>query len=141
MAGVLTEDPVTATLRDWGRTRLKWGETDCAMSVFEYLANHHERPQAWHHWRGRYHSEDEAKASMRAIGGPVRAFQAEAARCGLTRTRAPGRGDVGLVRDGNRKLVAGICIGDGKWAARVASGFCVHAFEPLVAYSVGARHG
>lgn len=141
MAEVLTPDAVTETLRRWASTRLVWGESDCAMSVFIYLADHHGVTGPRDRWRGRYHDEAGAKAHMRALGGPVRAFQAEALHAGLTRTHAPRSGDVGLVRDGDRRLVAAICLGDGRWAARVARGFCVCAFDHIVAYRVEAGHG
>lgn len=138
MAGILG-DAVDDTLRRWAREPFAWGETDCALSVFRHMAEAWRDPRSLTRWIGRYRDELGADAVMRGRGGPIRAFQDEMASVGARRVKAPQRGAVGLVRDGNDRLVAGVCIRDGWWAAKCADGFVAFRAPALVAYERGGR--
>ncbi|MBK8199240.1 MAG: hypothetical protein IPK75_12825 [Acidobacteria bacterium] len=133
MAGVLI-DAVDATLRRWAREPFAWGETDCALSVFRHVAEAWGDARALSRWVGRYRDEPGAQSILRGKGGPVRAFQDELVSIGARRVRSPQRGAVGLVRDGRDKLVAAVCLRDGWWAARTASGFAAFRASAIVAF-------
>ncbi len=128
MAGLLIDDAVSRTLRRWAGEDWLWGQTDCAMSVFRFIAETWERAEPLERWRGTYHSENEANRLMTSKGGPMPMFRAEMDRIGAVRASEPDRGAVGLVRRADRRMVAAISVGNGMWAARTQTGFA--GFRP-----------
>lgn len=137
MAGLLN-DPVNKTLRQWANETLRYGTTDCAMSVFRYLSDHYNRPRAYKHWAATYDRKSAADDIIRKEGGAIRLFQQQMKICRLRRTKAPKRGDVGLVRH-RGTLFAAICCGGGRWAVRVKTGFSVFQPSWYVAYGVNVH--
>lgn len=137
----LLGDPVEQTLRRWAREGFEWGTSDCALSVFRHMAEGWGEPRPIARWAGRYMTEKDAQAITRTRGGPVRAFQDEMASIGARRTKAPQRGSVGIVRDGEGQAVAALCTGEGWWAAKTQTGFAAFRALPLLAYDnpKGAR--
>ncbi len=133
MAGVLG-DPVDQALRRWAREPFEYGTSDCALSVFRYVAEGWGDPRPVARWAGRYMTEAEANTHMRTRGGPVNAFKDEMESIGARRTKAAQRGAVGLVRDAGGNLVAALCTGEGWWAARTRSGFAAFRTMALVAF-------
>lgn len=126
MAGVLINaDAVDLTLRRWAREPFRWGETDCALSVFRHIAEAWSDPRLLTEWVLRYGDERAALRLVAARGGQVRLMGEEMARIGAKAVDDARRGDVGLIRDGNSRIVAGLCVGDGRWAARTVTGFAV----------------
>lgn len=140
MAGVLI-DPVDQALRRWAREPFEWGTSDCALSVFRFIAEGWGDSRPIARWAGRYLNETGAKALMRTRGGPVNAFKDEMESIGARRVKAPQRGAVGLVRDAEGQLVAALCTGEGWWAARTRNGFAAFRTAGLIAYDnpKGAR--
>lgn len=134
MAGLLT-DPVEMTLHRWAEERFTWGETDCAMSIFRHIADAWGRDKPYRFWFRRYGTEKAAQEIVRQWGGHIQLFRKQMQQVGARRTRTPMRGDVGLIRDDRDRLVAGICLGGGWWAAKAETGFaaCRPAF--VVAWS------
>lgn len=139
MAGVLTrDDPVDQALRRWAREPFEYGVSDCALSVFRYIAEGWGQSGPIARWAGRYRDEVGAKSILRGRGGPLRAFQDEMASVRARRTKAPQRGAVGLIRDSEGQLVAALCTGGGWWAARTRLGFAAFRAEALIAYDAPA---
>lgn len=133
MAGVLG-DAVDQALRRWARELFEYGTSDCALSVFRYIAEGWGDPRPVARWAGRYMSEEGARQALRTRGGPLRAFQDEMVSIGARRTKTPQRGTVGLVRDAEGQLVAALCTGDGWWAARTTAGFAVFRTTAILSY-------
>lgn len=125
MAGVLNRpDDVEQTLRRWAREPFVWGETDCALSVFRHIAEAWDDPRLLADWVLRYRDERAALRAVAARGGQIRLMGQEMARIGARPVAEALRGDVGLIRDGKGRIVAGLCTGE-RWAARTATGFAV----------------
>lgn len=135
MAGLLTGDGVDRTLRRWAESSLEWGLTDCALSVFLHIAEDWGCPRPYQKWVMTYRSESEAQAIINRLGGPMPAFADEMSAIKAKRTRDPERGDVGLLRDAKRRMVACICIGKERFAVRAATGFSTIRAKPLVAWT------
>lgn len=108
-------EAVTAALRLWARTPFVWGESDCMLSVSDYLVDA-VGVDCGTRFRGRYSSR---RGCMRASGfhrDPVRPFADCVAEIPLSDTATPEYGDVGVV-DFFGTIAGAICLG-GKWAAR-----------------------
>lgn len=92
------------------------GESDCALTVADWVmaAKGCSDPAA--HLRGRYASASGRERLLRGMGGLKQVMATCAERAGLEPTRKPQRGDVGLVIMGKRP-VAAICLGE-RWAAK-----------------------
>ena len=104
-------DLVDQTLATWRRGGHVWGQTDCLLSIGDYLAaaGHKDVPAQF---RGTYDSEAGAQAVIDANGGCDGLID----MTGASRTDDPQRGDVALVQG-----VGALCTGDG-FAMRLERG-------------------
>lgn len=100
-------DLLDNTLAHWRSTAFIWGETDCLLSVGDYLAVAGYRDVAsW--FRGRYTTEEAAMRHVERYGG----HDALIDLTGAPRTEEPQRGDV-VVLDAGETEVSGLCTGEG----------------------------
>lgn len=107
---MITETVLTATLRDWRRSRFAWGSADCLMSVCTYvLALTGVDPAA--PWRGTYHDEAGAMAILRGGGGGLALLARNLPPAGMAMVNTPQRGDVICARFGEMEI-AGLCLGN-----------------------------
>lgn len=104
------ETILTATLRDWRRSRFAWGSTDCMLSAADYAGTLN-RTDPGAEYRGRYDDEAGAKALVEAAGGGCAILGAALTKAGFKRVQQPERGDVVCAQFGDEQ-VGGICLGD-----------------------------
>lgn len=110
-------DIVDHTLRLWRSTPFIWGDSDCMLSIGDYVALRG-AVDVTARFRGTYADEAGALAHMDACGG----MAGFAAQAGLTPVAAPCRGDVvALAPGGDERHVGALCTGDGI-AARLERG-------------------
>lgn len=101
---------LTATLRDWRRTRFVWGVSDCMLSAAAYGgALNGTDPGAG--YRGRYDNEAGAMALVEAAGGGAAILGGAMTGAGLSPISEPQRGDVVCAQIGHDQI-GGICLGD-----------------------------
>lgn len=118
MAGLLTPDPVATELRRWSAKPFVWGKTDCGLSILAYAERVTGKVYRRHDLHD-YTNEAEAAAFLRRWGGYLTYSSQVMSELGWTRTRAPCRGDVGLVKLGvGIGLTACLCLAKDRWAAR-----------------------
>lgn len=110
-------DVVDKTLQKWRQTSLVWGETDCLLSVNDYLVDCG-YPDYGIPFRGFYDDEDGAKRMITEAGGELAIMR----RPNLQVTTTPERGDIMLV-ELLKMNVAAICTGDTA-AMRLVRGAC-----------------
>lgn len=96
-------DLVDQTLRLWRQGEFVWGQSDCLLSVGDYMhqAGYKDIPALF---RGSYDTEDGAMAHIASHGG----CEALIDLTGAPRTDNPQRGDVAIVQG-----VGALCTGDG----------------------------
>ena len=105
-------DLVGRTLAEWRRGGFVWGQTDCLLSIGDYLtvAGYRDVPPMF---RGTYDTEAGAMAHLDAHGGAEGLIDLT----GVPRASdGPQRGDVGLVQG-----IGALCTGDG-FALRLERG-------------------
>lgn len=114
-----------ATLDQWARETFEPVHGNCALSVHGYVEL----------------VTGLTSAAPRSLGGLVKAKlwadeEALATYCGkvwgsmgLQAILTPCRGDVGLLRGVSDSLVAGICLGHGKWALRASRGLAITGLD------------
>lgn len=86
-------------------------------------------------WRGRYETRIGWLRILRREGGIEAVIAAGASLAGLIEAAKPKRGDVGIARQPNGELMAGICLG-ARWASAGLTGLAVCAAEPVRAWRV-----
>lgn len=110
-------DAVDQLLQTWRRTGFEWGQSDCLLSVGDYIASRGGLDVAGG-FRGTYTTESEAMTLMRDAGGAEGLID----RTGLERGVSPERGDVVVIdASGDGDGIAAICTGPGI-AARLERG-------------------
>lgn len=100
-------DLLEQTIDQWRRGRHVWGESDCLLSVGDYIAAAGHKDVA-SLFRGTYYTEAGAMAHVDQNGGHVGLIDLT----GLPRTDDPERGDV-VVLDLGESEVGALCSGDG----------------------------
>lgn len=105
-------DIVDETLKLWRQSAFEWGDTDCMLSIGDYVAKCG-GPDLTPDYRGRYDSEAGAHAAMQPAGGPVGIVDSS----GLSRVQTPARGDIVVIDvttpGGPPVLIGGLCTGSG----------------------------
>lgn len=114
MAAVLSEFLADATRRRW-----RWGETDCMLTVCDWIAVARGFDPAAP-FRGRYSDEAGCRALLASAGGLLRLVRETFTSAGLKVTASPSAGDVAVVRApvvrGERivtRHTGAICVGYG----------------------------
>lgn len=108
-------DHVDHTLRLWRSTAFMWGDSDCMLSIGDYIARRGGL-DVTSFFRGTYDSEAGALAHVESQGG----LEAMVDLTGLPHTDDPQRGDV-VILDTGFNQVGAICTGDSV-AARLERG-------------------
>lgn len=104
------EAHLTATLRDWRRSRFVWGASDCMLSAADYAgALNGSDPGAA--YRGRYGDEAGAMVFVEAAGGGAAILGGALTGAGFKRVQRHERGDVVCAQIGHDQI-GGICLGD-----------------------------
>nr|WP_041762222.1 hypothetical protein [Brevundimonas subvibrioides] len=114
------------------------GESDCALTLADWVMVATGFPDPASHLRGRYSTALQRERLVRAKGG-LHAVVAECALlAGLRPASQPARGDVGTLRMG-RQVLAGICTGQ-RWAVKSSRGVDVF-FPDSVIFAWRVPHG
>ena len=92
------------------------GQTDCALTIADWVMAATGCPDPADHLRGRYASALQRERLLRRLGGLEVVVSYCARRALLTETLEPLRGDIGVVRVG-RQVLSAICLGD-RWAIK-----------------------
>lgn len=119
-------------LDDMARRPFADGTADCILTVADWVVLNG-KPDPAAPYRGRYRTALGRERIVRREGGMLAVMEAGAARAGLEATDEPVRGDVGLVRVGERP-VAAICL-NRLWAAK-GEGVTVAPAEVIKAWRV-----
>lgn len=110
-------DIVELTVRKWRQSQLIWGQSDCMLSIADYLVScgydDYGTP-----FRGTYNDEDGARRMIADAGGELEIMR----RPGLITTLKPQRGDIMLIELSLAK-VAALCTGNAV-AMRLNRGVC-----------------
>lgn len=110
-------DIVDRTLKLWRSSLFVWGDSDCMLSIGDYVASRG-AVDVTGRFRGTYTDEAGALAHMARCGG----MTGFAAMAGLIPTDTPRRGDVVALAPGSdEQHVGALCTGDGI-AARLERG-------------------
>lgn len=128
-----------AWLFDNGTRRRKAGEWDCAAICAEWcVANGLPDPMA--HWRGAYDSEEDGVALAEKAGGLAALFDAGLSSIGVSRSKDPRAGDIGVLSiDGHQ---SGAIFTGKRWAFVLDRGIGFASVEPeAVVASWSVRHG
>ena len=99
-----------ATLNLWRRSTFVWGQTDCIMSVANYIRDVTGSDPAAE-WRGTYDDEAGALAITDRYGGPLGLCSYGAGLAGMKPLQQPLRGAVVVCQIGPKEI-AGLCLGD-----------------------------
>jgi hypothetical protein len=94
------------------------GQSDCALTIADWVMAATGCPDPAHDLRGEYSSALGRERLLMRRGGLKAVMQVCADRAGLAATRTPRRGDIGLVVMNGQRLAA-ICLGK-QWAAKGA---------------------
>lgn len=86
-------------------------------------------------WRGRYSTRLGWLRILKREGGIESVIAKGAALAGLAETSEPKRGDIGVARQPNGELMAGICLGRG-WASAGPSGLATVVAQPVRVWRV-----
>lgn len=86
-------------------------------------------------WRSRYRTRLGWTRILKREGGVDGVLAKGAALVGLNETTDPGRGDIGVARLPNGRLMAGICLGD-RWATPGVHGLVIQRAETVQAWRV-----
>ena len=128
------KEAVQTALMRWAREPFVWGETDCMLSVADYLIDA-VGVDCGGRFRGKYASRRGCMRVSSFHRDPVKPFADCVAEIPLAVTAAPVFGDVGVVEIGG-VAVGGLCLGD-KWAARGDEGVIItKSFKVLKAWAV-----
>lgn len=95
------------TIDDWRRSAFVWGQSDCLLSVGDYIAAAGHMDVA-SRFRGTYDTEEGAMAHVLEYEGHEGLIDLT----GLPRVDQPERGDVAVIDTGETD-VAALCTGDG----------------------------
>lgn len=104
------EPILTATLRDWRRSRFVWGVSDCMLSAADY-AGRLTGTDPGAAYRGTYDDEPGALAHVEAAGGGAAILGRVMTGAGLSPVTDHLRGDV-VCAQISIAQVGGICLGD-----------------------------
>lgn len=105
-----TETVLTATLRDWRRSRFVWATDNCLMSTGKYAAALTGKDPCIA-WLGTCDDEEAAMATLEASGGGAAILAGAMAEAGLSPVSESRRGDVVCAAFGEAQI-GGICLGD-----------------------------
>lgn len=92
------------------------GQADCALTIADWVMAATGCPDPAHDLRGQYSTALGRERLLKRRGGLKAVMQVCADRAGLTSTRRPKRGDIGIVAMSGQRLAA-ICLGK-TWAAK-----------------------
>lgn len=112
-------DIVANHVRRWAAIDFVWGQSDCSLVLADYVRDVTGIDGA-EHLRGRYGDRTAAEAVAGLDRGLEHVISACASRCGLMRTIAPVRGDIGVMKLRHLEF-AGLCLGD-RWAVKSPDG-------------------
>lgn len=127
-----------AFLEDASAKRFQDGRWDCGLMVAAWVERMTGVDGA-SPWRGRYATRIGWLRILKREGGIEAVIAAGAALAGLTETKEPKRGDIGVARLPNGELMAGICLGE-RWASAGLNGLAACCAEPVRAWRVEWRH-
>lgn len=114
--------------------RFRDGTWDCALMVAAWVERATGIDGA-SPWRGRYSTRLGWLRILKREGGIEGAIAKGAALAGLSETTEPRRGDIGIARQPNGELMAGICLGD-RWASAGLNGLAACCAVPVRAWRV-----
>lgn len=123
-----------AFLEEAAGKRFQDGTWDCALMVAAWV----ERVKGIDGaspWRGRYATRIGWLRILKREGGIEAVIAKGAALVGLSETNEPRRGDIGIARQPNGDLMAGISLGE-RWASAGTRGLAVCLASPVRAWRV-----
>lgn len=123
-----------AFLEEAAATRFHDGTWDCALMVAAWVERVTGKDGATP-WRGRYATRIGWMRILKRAGGIEAVIAQGTALAGLEETREPRRGDIGVARQPNGELMAGICLGD-RWASAGTRGLAACVAEPVRTWRV-----
>lgn len=106
------------------------GQSDCALTIADWVMARNGCADPAHDLRGRYASPSARWKLLKGRGGLKAVIATCAARAGLDSTESPRREDIGLVVFGKRPTAA-ICLGV-RWAAK-GEGLVVQTPKRIIA--------
>ena len=134
-------DVLYAQLHRWMAEPFVWGETDCLMSLANYLvAAGYDDPGA--DLRGLYSDAVSCHKLTGFLRDPLAVVKPRFEAVGLVPTDTPKRGDVGLLRivsEGKQVVAGGVCTGD-NWAVKGEHRLTIgKPLEIIAAWSIDAK--
>ena len=135
MASVRLEQALESLFDVWSQTDLIYGQTDCAMSVFRFIADAYGDDRLLTRWQGRYAGRLHAARMVKAKGGPERFANRQLQSIGFVKTIETQNGDIGLVRDTTGQAIMAVRIGPERWASKAAFGVFIHKTEAEIAWT------
>lgn len=103
-------------LEDMAATPFVDGQSDCALTIADWVMLAKGCPDPAHDLRGQYSTALGRERLLKRRGGLKAVMAVCAGRAGLETTRKPKRGDIGIVSIAGQRLAA-ICLGE-TWAAK-----------------------
>lgn len=131
-------DALDAFLAEAEGRRFQDGTWDCALMVAAWVERATGVDGAAP-WRGRYATRIGWLRILKREGGIGAVITKGAALAGLSETSNPRRGDIGLARQPNGDLMAGLCLGD-RWASAGVRGLAVCRADTVRAWGVECRN-
>ena len=110
------------------------GSWDCALMVAAWVERATGIDGA-SPWRGHYRTRIGWLRILKRQGGIEGVIAKGAALAELVETSSPRRGDIGIARQPNGELMAGICLGD-RWASAGTRGLAACVAEPVRVWRV-----
>lgn len=127
-----------AFLEEAAAKRFRDGTWDCALMVAAWVERATGVDGA-SPWRARYSTRRGWVRILKREGGIEAVIAQGAALAGLSEAPRPRRGDIGIARQPNGELMAGICLGD-RWASAGLRGLAVCQAETVRAWRVDCRN-
>lgn len=134
MAAVVVLDQLRPFLLRQVQQPFAWGKSDCCTFAADWIRLRTGRDPAGR-LRGLYGDETGARLIAKPSGGLAGLMCGLAVRAGLTRTRHPRIGDVGMVVHEDREPIMAIRVPVG-WAARTLDGIYLGELRCLRAWRV-----
>ena len=110
------------------------GQSDCALTIADWVIVATGCPDPALHLRGQYDSALQRERLLRRLGGLEAVVADCARRANLVETSEPRRGDIGVIRLG-RQVLSAICLGE-RWATKGDGLVVAAADEVLMAWSI-----
>jgi len=126
MADILIARQIKTLFDKWSRTALIYGQTDCAMSVFQFISDAYGDDRLIARWRGQYAGRLAAGRLIKLHGGETEFARLQLESVGFRQAIDARAGDVGIVRDDRGQAILAVCSKPGRWLSKADFGVFIH---------------